>query len=154
MRDFLARFIPIERGDVKNSEGKTIGEHDGAALYTLGQRHGFRVDASTHKSTPYYVRSIDTKNNVIHVSARSEDATVRSVALRDLHWIGDPPELPFSAQVQMRYHETPVMAQFSLRNGEMRVEFDEPHIASPGQSLVAYRDDVCLGGGIIEGVDS
>ncbi|PIR83586.1 tRNA 2-thiouridine(34) synthase MnmA [Candidatus Kaiserbacteria bacterium CG10_big_fil_rev_8_21_14_0_10_51_14] len=145
MADFLARFIPVAPGSVYLGN-EIIGEHQGAALYTLGQRHGF---TSTKASAPgpYYVVATDVKKNAIQVSLRREDAARGSVLLEDVHWITGEPDFSATLLVQARYHEQPVPATLSREGKEVRVTFGNPHIASPGQSLVIYKDDVCLGGG-------
>ena len=141
MRDFLARFIAVERGVVVDLNGNGIGHHEGAALYTVGQRHGF----STDSEGPYYVVGIDVSTNTVCVSPRREDAAKKSVRLQEVQWINDGPTLPAHVSVQARYHETPVQA---IVDGST-VDFELPHIVSAGQSLVMYKRDVCLGGGVI-----
>lgn len=146
LKDFLSRFITIAPGPVVEREGKRIGEHDGAALYTLGQRHGFRLRTP---GGPYYVTGIDVAKNTVQVSKRREDAMEKSVTLGRMHWIYRAPDMPSKALVQARYHDTPTEARVEKRGEYVAVEFAEPRVASPGQSLVMYDGDVCLGGGII-----
>jgi tRNA-specific 2-thiouridylase len=152
MRDFLRRFISVEGGDVLDMNGKVIGTHDGAALYTIGQRHGFSLD-HIHQGpalmTSHYIVAIDTEKNTMTVSPDRNDAARASVNLRDMHWINATPTFPFNASVQTRYHETPLAAEISQDGNGTRCTFENPHIASGGQSLVIYDGDVCLGGGII-----
>ena len=143
--DFLARFIPLQRGPVI-AEGKIIGEHDGAALYTVGQRHGF---TAAHSEGPYYVVRIDIQKNTLHVSAQREDAARTEIIIEDVHWIYREPMLPCTLLAQARYHEQPVSASVSRQEKQLLVTFEKPHIASPGQSLVLYDEDTCLGGGTI-----
>ncbi len=149
MRDFLRRFITVESGNVCDVNGTVIGMHDGAALYTIGQRHGFTV-IDNNSGASHFIVAIDTSTNTLTVSAQRTDAARRSVLLRDMHWIGVPPLLPCRLQVQTRYHETPILAELSAHETGVTCRFDEPHIASPGQSLVLYDGDSCLGGGVIE----
>lgn len=146
MRDFLSRFVSVEPGPVVNAEGKIIGEHEGAALYTVGQRHGFVTDASV----PHYVTRIDIERNTLTVSPRREDACSSSAFLEDTSWVGHVPRQGAVLQAQARYHEEPVaVTLLSQEGGRTRVTFAAPHIASPGQSLVLYDGDACRGGGII-----
>jgi tRNA-specific 2-thiouridylase len=153
MPEFLARFIPIARGPVVDGE-TVIGEHEGAAFYTIGQRHGFST-AKAKKAGPYYVTRIDVATNTVHVSTRREDAARDSVTLDDVHWVDGEPAFPFHALAQARYHEPPVRAAVSKEGNRITVAFKNPHIASPGQSLVLYLPgqkgdgDACLGGGIL-----
>lgn len=155
MRDFLKRYIPVESGTVMDMQGKAIGRHDGAALYTLGQRHGFVIDGAEGQ-TPHYIVSLDTNENTVTVSADKADAAVQCVTVRDLHWVGKLPTLPINTYAQTRYRETPVPAAIERSGSDVTVSFEQPHIASPGQSVVFYQpslsgnDDVCLGGAVID----
>ncbi|MFA7310032.1 MAG: tRNA 2-thiouridine(34) synthase MnmA, partial [Candidatus Paceibacterota bacterium] len=146
MRDFLKRFIPVEPGDVVDETGVLIGSHDGAALYTVGQRHGFTL---TVQGPPRYVTKVDTHANRITVSADRSHAGKRDRQLRDVHWIGEAPALPTNVSVQARYRESPVPARMSLEDGHPRITFETPHIASAGQSVVFYDGERCLGGAVI-----
>lgn len=145
IKDFLKRFIPVEVGPVLDMKGNKIGEHEGAALYTVGQRHGF----SAHGDVPYYVVAVEAASNTLRVSKHREDAARSKVILTDVHWVGSIPSFPFTVDVQARYHETPVRAEISKLNEKIHVKFSEPHIAAPGQSLVIYDGECCLGGGVI-----
>jgi tRNA-specific 2-thiouridylase len=148
MRDALARFIPVEEGKVLDGEGEVIGTHEGAALYTVGQRHGFIV-AGERGQVPHYVTHIDVATNTITVSAERNAAARLEISLRDMHWVNTAPAMPAQVQVQTRYRETPIDAEVSLHDEKVHIHFNEPHIASPGQSLVIYHGDICLGGGVI-----
>lgn len=146
MRDFLSRFITLENGPVVDRSGQVIGAHEGAALYTLGQRHGFSVHNS---SAPHYIVAVDVETNTITVSSERQDAAQKSVLVEDMHWIHRQPDFPYRTRVQARYHEEPVEAVFSQGESGTDVTFTEPHIASRGQSIVVYEGDVCMGGGTI-----
>jgi tRNA-specific 2-thiouridylase len=154
MRDFLRRYISLESGPIFDMNGAIVGEHEGAALYTIGQRHGFTI-ANTSTGGAHYVVAIDTEKNTLTVSSDRDDASRKTVRLRDTHWIGATPAFPIRVSVQTRYHETPVPAEISQEGSDTSCTFDTPHIASPGQSLVIYLPaqagdaDICLGGGII-----
>lgn len=145
MKDFLGRYITLKQGEVVDETGKTIGTHDGAALYTMGERHGF----SSSGPAPYYVVGTDVARNIVRVSSKREDAARRSVRLSDVHWIGDAPTMPLSASAQARYREKPFGTTIEMHDEGLVATFDGPRIAAPGQSLVLYDGDTCLGGGII-----
>ena len=147
MRDFLSRFIDVMPGPVLDAEGKVIGEHEGAALYTLGQRHGFKLSGTS--GAAQYVTGIDVEKNTISVSAQRMSAARSSVLLADISWVYREPQLQRSYVAQARYHETPVGVRLVREGEQIRATFDAPHIASPGQSLVVYDRETCLGGGII-----
>ena len=159
MGEFLRRFIPVSVGAVV-CEGKIIGEHEGASLYTIGQRHGFSAQQDS-EAQPYYVVGIDVDKNQVHVSKQRKDAERSSAALSDVHWTYREPPLPQTVRAQARYHEQSVGATITKEGDGYLATFEHPHIASPGQSLVFYQpaanaregfaheDDVCLGGGVI-----
>jgi len=146
MRDFLARFLPVTPGPVRTREGKLLGEHEGAALYTVGQRHGFLTGGS---SVPHYVVDVDVTKNTVYVSPRREDAARESVLLEHISWVSRESAEWKGLRAQARYHEEPVGVRIEKQDAHYLVKFETPHIASPGQSLVLYDGDVCLGGGII-----
>jgi tRNA-specific 2-thiouridylase len=145
MKDFLSRFIELRKGDVIDQSGTVIGAHDGAALYTVGERHGF----STSVSTPHYVVDTNITRNIVRVSPRREDAARESVSLSDMNWIAAEPQGSLQVEAQARYREKPFTTVISRAGKSIVATFDEPRIAARGQSLVLYEGDRCLGGGII-----
>ena len=154
--DFLKRFIDLSQGPVVDTDGNSIGEHGGAALLTVGQRHGFTL-IKNQENVPHYVTAIDVSTNTVVVSIRKEDAATKVAAVRNVSWVDTAPVSGQKVLVQARYRETPVAATLRDMGGSthksdlwVHVEFDKPHIAAPGQSLVVYDGDKCLGGGIIE----
>ena len=151
LKDFLRRFIPVEPGPVINMKGNVVGTHDGAALYTIGQRHGFSVRTAKGTTATHYVVGIDAVANTVRVSERKRDAAKDSAALEDVHWIGSIPVLPFEAHVEVRYHSTPVSARIESSEKGVRAIFHEPQVVSPGQSLVIYSasGEQCRGGGVM-----
>lgn len=159
MRDFLARYVTLRTGAVLDPDGMTIGEHDGAALYTIGQRHGFvihqpsghRASGRAEESVPHFVIGISVRDNTITVSPDRILGARDHVVLRDAHWIGEVPTFPLAVSAQSRYREEPFKIEV-LREGDMLVaRFDTPRVVSAGQSLVLYDGEHCLGGGVIEG---
>lgn len=145
MRDFLAHYITLEKGKVLDEKGVVVGEHDGAALYTLGERHGFRISASHASESPRFVTAIDTKANTITISSERTMALRKTVRLIDVSWVDTQPANGAHLSAQARYREKPVACTY----GNNTVTFDEAHLAPPGQSLVLYDGDNCIGGGII-----
>ncbi|MEN9413283.1 MAG: hypothetical protein RLZZ342_370 [Candidatus Parcubacteria bacterium] len=144
--EFLARYITLEKGAVLDTHGTIIGEHDGAALYTRGQRHGFR----THNNTPHYVVSADIHTNTLTVSPDKSDTLSHSATLSDVHWIGDAAREGELLDVQSRYHAPVARATLSREGSIWRAHIAVPELLSPGQSLVLYRGDECVGGGIVD----
>lgn len=149
MKEFLSRFMKFKKGPVLDMAGAVVGTHDGAQLYTTGQRHGFLVTRRTQSTGVHYVTDSNIKENTISVSENIADATRKSAVVDSMHWITDEPSFPFKAEVQTRYREVPIASSFSRDRGTITVSFKEPHIVSPGQSLVVYQGEKCLGGGVI-----
>lgn len=148
--EFLSRFLPLSAGPVLEANGEIIGGHDGAALYTIGQRHGFHI-TKHGRTAPHYVVAIDAKKNSIMVSENRNDAARTSCSLIDLRFTSSTIELPFDACAQARYRAETVPVRI-LRNaaGNIEAQFQKPAILTPGQSLVVYRGEECVGGGIIK----
>lgn len=154
MEDFLKRFIDIETGDVLDESGKVIGRHEGALIYTLGQRHGFDVTDRRPTDGAFYVVSKDIAANTITVSQEGKTAerfAVSEVTINQLNWIGSVPEADKTYMCRFRYRQQLVACTVTVEDEGARVVFIEPQLAvSPGQSLVVYDGDECVGGGIIK----
>ncbi len=152
MHEFLQRYLTLQPGPVLDGDGREIGTHDGAALYTIGQRHGFKVSGAAlagQAGKPRYIVAVDAKQNTVTVSPERTDAARTNVRVRDVHWIGEPPAMPAPLLAQARYREEPVAITFTRDGDGGMVTFDKPHIAAPGQAIVFYDGDTCLGGAII-----
>ncbi|PIR82217.1 tRNA 2-thiouridine(34) synthase MnmA [Candidatus Kaiserbacteria bacterium CG10_big_fil_rev_8_21_14_0_10_59_10] len=150
MRDFLSRFIRVEKGSVLDESGRSIGAHDGAALYTIGQRHGFRLFSREAASVPAYVSSTSVSDNTITVTRDRERCMTTCVTIRSMHWLaGEPPRF-LHAHAQLRYREAPVgVACTRVNDSAFQLQLEKPRIAARGQSLVLYEGERILGGGII-----
>lgn len=144
--EFLQRFLPTQEGAVLDMKGRVIGRHRGAILYTVGQRHGFEVSAP---NVPHYIVELNVEKNEVTVSERKDDAARKQVLLKEMEWIV-PRELPLTCLAQVRYREIARPCTLRREGGLVVAEFEEPRIASRGQSLVVYAGDMCLGGGIID----
>ncbi|MEX1027471.1 MAG: tRNA 2-thiouridine(34) synthase MnmA [Candidatus Paceibacterota bacterium] len=153
MKEFLGHFIDTVPGDVLNLHGDTIGRHDGALFYTLGQRHGFVVTKKSPTTGPLYVVAKDCVKNTITVSEQEErtraDCTMTAHLTRTGWTRGNAVQGTFD--VQFRYRQPTRRATIEPTKTGAVVTFTEPQLAvAPGQSLVVYDKTVCLGGGIIE----
>jgi tRNA-uridine 2-sulfurtransferase len=151
MKDFLSKYIDLQSGSVLDDKGCVVGVHDGAALYTIGQRHGFTIERTTGNMVPHYVVDIDIQANTIRVSTEHKSAARNHVSVGSMHWIGNIPEMPADAMIQTRYREKPVEATINGNSASPLIIFNAPHVAAAGQSLVAYDGDTCLGGGVMSG---
>lgn len=148
-RDFLARHAPalVNPGPIFDRQGKQIGEHPGLAFFTIGQRKGIHVASPI----PLYVMSKEPARNALIVSpleALGQD----ELSAESVHWIsGQPPDGPFSADVKIRYKAKEVRGMITpMPNQEVHVKFEHQlRDCTPGQAVVFYEDQNCLGGGII-----
>lgn len=148
--DFIKDLAPeaFRPGPVIDSNGSVVGKHNGIIFYTIGQRRGLGISSLK----PYYVAEIDRNNNTIIVGSR-EDATKKSLNVRELNWISIGSLTgPLSADVKIRSTMKEVPARIRPeRNDTVIVEFDASQWApAPGQSAVFYIGDTIIGGGIIE----
>lgn len=148
--DMLKRELHPMPGMVLNEAGETIGAHEGAALYTMGQRHGFSVPHQGPDAPPHYVIVKDMAANTITVSKNKFPPAAQgtNIALRDTNWIGEVYSGP--VMVRYRYRQELIPAELDATSGT--VTLHEPHYAPLGQSLVVYKQSRCLGGGVIQEV--
>ena len=155
-KDFLARYLPVQPGNIRTVEGDIIGRHDGLMYHTLGQRKGLGIGGVKGASEEaWYVVEKDLVNNELIVAQGHDHSALLSTGLiaQQLHW-GDrqPIREPLRCTVKTRYRQTDVPCTIEPIDDEsIKVIFDDPQIAvTPGQSAVFYLNEVCLGGGIIE----
>ncbi|MGJ8515707.1 tRNA 2-thiouridine(34) synthase MnmA [Carnimonas bestiolae] len=156
--DFLKQYLPARPGAIETPEGERIGEHVGLMYYTLGQRQGLGIGGLPHHpEQPWYVAAKDLERNVLIAVQGKHHPLLYSDSLHSeaIEWIaGEPPQgldegLTLTAKVRYRQHDQRCVVHASA-NGSVTVTFDQPQRAvTPGQSLVLYRGDECLGGGII-----
>lgn len=147
--DFLRSYSPglFIPGEIKNTEGKVLGEHSGLALYTIGQRKGIRVSYSE----PLYVLRKDLKTNTIIVGTKSQLGT-KQIWVRDVNWIcGEEPGLSAAFQVKVRYRSSAILAEIKrAQSSGYNIVFNETvRDPTPGQYAVFYEDDQVVGSGII-----
>ena len=153
-RDFLARYLPRTPGPVETPEGRAIGRHDGLAYYTLGQRQGLGI-GGTREGTdePWFVAAKNFPRNAL-VAVQGHDHPLlygQEVDAIEMHWIGgEPPPLPGRLGAKTRYRMPDAACRLESTADGCRATFDVPQWApTPGQYLVLYDGDVCLGGGVI-----
>jgi len=151
IKSFLSHYVDISTGCVLNEAGDVIGKHQGALIYTIGQRHGFTINDSSDKRTAYYVIAKNLSDNTITVSASkpilSKDGKLRltKTVFRKVLNVGD------EFLVQTRYHQKTALAKILSVNGnEITVQLlQESEAVAIGQSCVLYQGSQCIGGGII-----
>ena len=154
LKDFLGRFINFKSGIIKDNDNNVIGQHNGALLYTEGQRQGLKIGGVKGRpELPWYVYKKDIPNNTIYVCQGVDNELLMSsrVTIDSLHKINkDELKLPFDCYVQVRHLQKPIAAQLNYDNSNYFINFKKPvRAAAPGQSAVIYKDNICIGGGII-----
>lgn len=153
MAEFLKHFIKTKVGKVLNKNGEVIGEHSGAVLYTIGQRHGFVITESTSNNDRNFVVTKDIINNTITVSDKLiEGQNIKQINLTNLNWTkGEIPNESKVYQARIRYRQLLSDCKISKNeNGQCLITFkNNQKSPAAGQSLVLYDKEVCLGGGII-----
>lgn len=148
-RNFLQRNMPeiLRHGEIVTRDGRIVGQHNGLANYTIGQRKGLSISSSV----PLYVLGKDSATNTLIVGEANELGS-RELTARDLNWLSnEAPREPFRALVKTRYTAKEAEALvIPLSGNQTKVEFDAPQRdVTTGQAAVFYRDEVLLGGGII-----
>ncbi|SHG83717.1 tRNA 2-thiouridine(34) synthase MnmA [Ferrimonas marina] len=155
-KDFLAKYLPAQPGNIETSEGEVIGQHEGLMYHTLGQRKGLRIGGMKDAGAePWYVVDKDVERNVLVVGQGANHPRLFSNGLiaGQLHWVDrNGPQQATELTVKTRYRQQDVPCTVTpLDNGELEVRFHDPvSSVTPGQSAVFYQGEVCLGGGVIE----
>ena len=158
-REFLGRYIPARCGEMRTPEGMAVGEHDGVMYYTLGQRNGLGIGGRRDAGGgAWYVVGKDVANNVLYVAQGGENEWLQSqrLAANALSWtLGHAPAAEFACTAKTRYRQPDQACRVRVAGTTCAVEFDAAQRAvTPGQSIVFYDGDECLGGGIIEATDA
>lgn len=153
-RAFLSQYIAPSPGPVRTPNGRIVGEHQGLHLYTLGQRQGLGIGGTKNgDGQPWYVVDKMVEEQTLIVAQGRHHPLLYSKILEAIEptWIaGVPPQAVFRACAQSRYRQTPQACTVTVTSTGFQTEFDEPQWAvTPGQSVVLYDADVCLGGGLI-----
>ncbi len=154
-KNFLARYLPAQPGEIVTVEGQLIGQHEGLMFHTIGQRQGLGIGGIRDSSgEPWYVVDKDVAHNrLIVAQGKNHPALFRtSLQASDLHWIsGAPPSIPVHCQARIRYRQADQLCSIvTLNSGCAEVSFAGPQRAvTPGQAVVFYEGDECLGGGTI-----
>ena len=154
-KDFLEQYLPAQPGRIEDVDGNDMGEHAGLMYHTIGQRQGLGIGGVSGASDePWYVVGKDLNRNVLLIAQGKHHPSLFKQALlvSEIHWInGQQPELPYSCMAKTRYRQEDQGCTIEAREGGFKVLFDQAQRAiTPGQSLVLYDGEVCLGGGIIE----
>ena len=155
-RTFLSNYLPARPGDIRGLDGTVIGRHEGAAFYTLGQREGLGIGGMRGAADgPWFVAAKDVSSNELIAAQGHEHPLLmsRRLVADTLSWVTNTaPKVPFRCHAKTRYRQSDQSCEIkALDNDTLEVEFTHPQRAiTPGQSVVFYAGDTCLGGGIID----
>jgi tRNA-specific 2-thiouridylase len=155
-REFLGQYLPTRPGPMRTPDGDIVGEHQGLMFYTFGQRQGLGIGGRRDDGgDPWYVVDKDIAGNTLIVAQGKDHPLLYRGQLQAsrLHWIHARPDaVPFRCFAKTRYRQSDQACTITLlQQDRCEVVFDQPQRAiTPGQSVVFYRADECLGGGIIE----
>jgi tRNA-specific 2-thiouridylase len=144
--EFLKQYIPSKMGDIVDTEGNVLGQHEGAVCYTVGQRKGLGLSGG-----PYFIIDKDVQKNILVVSKNEKNLFRKEVNVKDLNWFQDPVQGEVTARV--RYRQTPARGIFVVDKSHSagKLIFYNPQRAiTPGQLAVLYQGDQMLAGGVIE----
>lgn len=158
-RAFLSTYIPAQPGDIRTPRGERIGEHAGAMFYTPGQRSGLHVGGRADgDGSAWYVVGKDVAKNIVYVDQGHDNPWLQSQSLvaSAPHWIaGAPPAAEFECEAMTRYRQPLQRCRVRAGDAHCEVRFDAMQRAvAPGQSVVFYRGDECLGGAVINATDA
>lgn len=150
-KQFLSQYIQYQKGNFETLSGKMIGQHDGAAFYTPGQRKGLMIGGA---GEAWFVVGKDVERNIVYIEQGTLHPALYcdSLTASELTWIcGQPPALPFKGRAKIRYRQPDQECTIEkIEDGKVFVSFAIPQRAvTPRQSVVFYDGEVCLGGGII-----
>jgi tRNA-specific 2-thiouridylase len=151
--EFLGRYVRSRPGRILSLDGTELGEHRGACFYTLGQRKGLGLGG---EGEPYFVVAKDAARNIVYVERGSAHPALYADSLTavELSWVSGspPPELPLRCRAKTRYRQQDQACRITRIEGDrLHAEFEIPQRSmTPGQSVVFYLGERCLGGGVIE----
>ena len=153
-RAFLNRYLPTKPGPMRTPEGRTVGEHVGLSFYTIGQRKGVGIGGMKNtRGGAWYVCGKDLDKNELIVVQGHDHPLLLSHRLRagDLAWVSDVPRNDKAYSAKTRYRQSDADCRVRDDGKGIEVEFTAPQWAvTPGQSVVVYEGDACLGGGVIQ----
>ena len=156
-REFLQRYLPTQPGDMLTPEGRVVGRHQGLMYYTLGQRQGLGIGGvkGAEEGVPWFVAGKDLEKNQLIVVQGHEHPLLLSPTLEaaDLSWVVAPPKAGGRYTAKTRYRQEDAACTVeAIEDNRLVLRFDEDQWAvTPGQSVVVYEGENCLGGGIIQG---
>ena len=159
-RSFLAQYLPMQQGEIRDPDGVLLGQHDGVFFHTLGQRGGLNIGGvKGREAAPWYVVGKDVASNTLTIDQGVDSPYLMSKQLLSEpgHWIsGAPPARLFECTAQTRYRQPDEACTVEVRDdGCLLIRFEHAQRAvTPGQSVVLYLGEECLGGAVIAATDA
>lgn len=155
--DFLKQYLPAQPGNIETTNREVIGRHHGLMYHTIGQRQGLGIGGLKNATDdPWYVMAKDLKRNTLIVGQSNDNPCLFANALtcQEIYWV-NPVDLssPLHLTAKVRYRQGDQACTLEKTTAGYHISFTEPQRAvTPGQSVVFYQNDICLGGGVIETV--
>lgn len=150
-KEFISKYIPYQKGPFLSLDGKKLGEHEGMAYYTIGQRKGLGIGGP---GDAWFVVDKDPDNNIVYLAQGQDHPALYAYELTatDVHWIGSTPSFPFSCSAKIRYRQPEQECIITQIQPEtLHIRFKDPQRAiTSRQSIVFYSGSVCLGGAMIQ----
>lgn len=154
-KDFLQQYLPAQPGVILSLGDELLGQHQGLMYHTIGQRQGLGIGGlAAHGDDPWYVVAKDLEKNVLRVAQGNNHPALftQSLTTGEIFWIaGEAPDLPLQCTAKVRYRQPDQACTVRRADSGYHITFEQPQRAvTPGQSVVLYVGDRCLGGGVIE----
>ncbi len=151
-KEFLGQYLPAQLGTMVTMDGEKVGNHDGLMYYTIGQRHGLGIGGS---GEPWFVLGKDLEKNELFVGQGFDHEALysNSITATNISWTSNKPgQTTFTCTAKFRYRQPDDNVTVHVREGgEVEVVFDQPiRAVTPGQAVVFYNGDECLGGATID----
>lgn len=154
-KDFLAQYLPAQKGEILNVDGVKVGEHEGSMYFTIGQREGLGIGGP---GDAWFVVDKDVQKNIVYVAqGKNNEHLFKSELLAtDFNWVsGKEPTFPWHGTARIRYRQSDQDVEVLKTSADKYLcKFKVPQRAvTPGQYIVLYQGDECLGGGVIVGAE-
>jgi len=154
--EFISKYVSEKIGKIVDGDGNELGEHKGLQYYTLGQRQGIGIGGQKgNNNEPWYVAGKKLKTNTLVVVQGNDNPLLFSQELitRNLYLLNEDIEQKFDGAAKVRYRQQDQKCEIEILEGKIKIRFERPQRAvTPGQSVVIYRNNECLGGGEIESI--
>jgi tRNA-specific 2-thiouridylase len=151
--EFLSEYLLAKPGNIETEEGVVLGRHQGLMFYTIGQRQGIGIGGlKKYKEAPWYVLYKDIDRNTLIVGQNHLHPWLlkKTLTCDQVSWVADKPLFPFTCHAKIRYRQHDQACLISEEAGRYRIEFETLQRAiTPGQAIVFYKENICLGGGVI-----